>query len=497
VNCRRQIRIAGQGSCENREEGRYEMICVEFESTQKFKRSLFVYSVMAVVPNADPNHDSYKWNQFIVLDPAHPSYILPDGMQHANLEAFSVLTLKDIGGMTAAEIRELYADNGLPEPTSRVLHKLRNQLLAATTTAAQRVQAAIQALGVGAITTEERRHMKQMEERLATLEKRNATNDDINMRPAKRPHLVTEGKVRELVVGETAEDGTFALVENVRDPLRGLFFGPGGYGYTTALGDPPSDKALAKYLEKRDRIMAKALPLAVVSKVANFEWAKIDLADFASEGLESVTSDKNCLYVALDNFIGIVEVVHGEAIGKRAKEFGTLLRTKNTAENSVAMLLMYFKKCMKHFTADLQDAHDKWVARPAGASLDITIPKIGHSVHVTAASNIADSVERKRIAELETRMMAAAKEMVVKALGGGGGRVAAGGTGLGGGGTPGATKVHRKINAANIPNDSKGKRLCVANSEPRGCKAGASCKWSHERKIGEKDAKELDKVFEF
>ncbi len=62
--------------------------------------------------------------------------------------------------------------------------------------------------------------MKLMEETLATHEKKRKAEDrDIDMRPAKRPRLVTEGRVQELLVGDNAEDGTFALVESVRDPL--------------------------------------------------------------------------------------------------------------------------------------------------------------------------------------------------------------------------------------------------------------------------------------
>jgi len=131
-----------------------------------------------------------------VLDPAHLAYDLPDTFPSEHVDALVRLTLRDIGSMAAKDIRKLYTDMGMHAPVARQIAALRNGLLAARTTAETRAQAAIQALGVGTITTAERARLKLLEEKLAALEKRQAEGEDINMRPRKRPNLLTEPKGR-------------------------------------------------------------------------------------------------------------------------------------------------------------------------------------------------------------------------------------------------------------------------------------------------------------
>jgi hypothetical protein len=210
------------------------------------------------------------------------------------------LTLKDIKEMPAKDIRAAYTNAGLIAPKARSTSTLRNYLLAARRSAEARLQAAVQALGVGQITTQERARLKLLEEKLAILEKKRADEDaDVNIRPAKRPRLLTEPKGRELIMGEAGDDGTFTLIENTKDPLRVLFFDKGGYGYKVG-GDPPSDKATARYLSNYVRVLAKELTVVTVSKIAQFDWRSIDIADFAKEELESVREDRKSFDSAVD-----------------------------------------------------------------------------------------------------------------------------------------------------------------------------------------------------
>ena len=183
----------------------------------------------------------------------------------------------------------------------------------------------------------------------------------------------------------------------------------------------------------------------------------------------------------------VVKAIHGESIGKRAEEFALAMRNKNGAYFSIAVLEKYMLRCFKHFTADLQIVYDEWVKRPGDATMAITLPRIGHSVHADVTENIIDHVEAKRYEMLEKKVADMTKEIVERNMN------VLSWKRSGGGDNPGNRKQDRRINVANIPNDDKGKRLCVAFAQSRGCKAGEGCKFSHERKIG---AKELEKVFE-
>jgi hypothetical protein len=445
---------------------------------------------MAQAEPLDGNDPHYQWNEFKVLDPAHLAYDLPDTVPSEMVDALVKLTLRDIGSMAAKDIRKLYTDMGLHAPVARQIAALRNGLLAARTTAETRAQAAIQALGVGTITTAERARLKLLEEKLAALEKRQAEGEDINMRPRKRPNLLTEPKGRrELEVGEASTDGTFALVEFNKDPKRVLFFDKGAYGFKAG-AEPPSDRTVSKYLRhcKVLRSLGKTLSDATVSKIATFDWANVDIQDFAREDLENVRGDRNDFFCAVELMIAAIGVVHGESIGKRAKEFMILIKTKNTAAYTPALLEKYMLNCFKHFATDLQEVYDEWVERPDGASMDITLPKIGSSVHVEAVQNISEKLEKDRLAALEAKMMEVAKEMVLKAMGASGVGGGAPGDGRGSAGRPGGRRGARRIIASKVPADTKGVRLCVAFAESR-CRDGSKCKFSHERMISEKELK--------
>ena len=149
-------------------------------------------------------------------------------------------------------------------------------------------------------------------------------------------------------------------------------------------------------------------------------------------------------------------------------------------------------KCLKHFAHDLQDLYDEWIVRrDEEADSEIVIPRIGHSTTVEAVENIEDHVEGKRFENMYVRIEEAVKAAIAREREGrGGGASAWAGTGrrVNSGESGGVDKkAKRRINGARIPADSKGRRICVTNSESSGCKMGTKCKWSQERTLSKEE----------
>jgi hypothetical protein len=451
----------------------------------------------------NPNDPSYNWVGYLELDEGHEAYILPDTVSDIHITELSELTKRDVKNLTATQIRAMYVRIGLEPFKASKKAALQNALWALSITAYNRQQAALPKIAQGPITDAERIKMVQMEDEILLLRKRLRENDgeDVNVRPIKRQ---TKGMgKKEMELGTTADDGTLTFLDTSRNPLRLAFFDKGAYGHRGEGHEPPSAKNVTEYLKTKMRSLDKPLSLGAVSKIVNFDFATVDITDYAKEDMTSVMTDRKSFDCAIGLLMDVIGIVHGSGIAKRTDEFKKEVEMRTGDHWTIDVLHKYVTKCLKHFAADMQDIYDDWTERDGDAPREIGVPRIGRSVNVEATENIIKHVEGKRFENMQNRMLEAVKEAVAKEVHGRGSWGKTGrrgemeGNNKEGGGasssaTKGTTTDKRRINGAKIPADSKGKRLCVSNSESAGCKVGSRCRWSHERTLTKE---ELDAVF--